>query len=72
VLRITSWFRYSTGLGQTLVDLMLTNAEELIKAFKIGSSLGCSSHTMVKFVILRNVDLAKSGVKTLNFRKANL
>lgn len=64
VLRIISWFRYSTGLGQTLVDLVFTNTEDLIKAFKIGSSLGCSSHAVVKFVILRNVDLAKSGVRS--------
>ena len=44
---------------------MLTNAEDIIKGIKIGGSLGCSA--LVEFVILRNVGLAKSGVRTLNF-----
>ena len=33
--------------------------------------MGCSSHALVEFVISRNVGLAKSGVKTLNFRRVN-
>jgi len=44
---------------------VLTNAGDIIKGIKIGGSLGCSA--LVEFVILRNVGLAKSGVRTLNF-----
>ena len=50
---------------------LLTNAEEIIKSVKVGGSLGCSDHALVEFVILRNVGLAKSGVRTLNFGRAN-
>jgi len=51
------------------MDLVLTNVEELIKEVRIGGSLGCSAHALVEFVILRNMGLAKSRVRTLNFKK---
>jgi len=44
---------------------------EIIKGVKIGGSLGCSDHALVEFVTSRNVSLAKSGVRTLNFRRDN-
>ena len=44
---------------------MLTNAEESIREVKIGGSLGCSDHALVEFVILKNVGLIKSRVRTL-------
>ena len=50
---------------------MLTNAEETVKDTKTGSSLGCSAHALVEFVILRNIGLAKNGVRILNFRRAD-
>ena len=52
-----------------MLDLLLTSAEEIIKGIKIGGSLGCSA--LVEFVILRNVDLTKSGIRNLNFGRAN-
>ena len=54
-------------VGELLLDLVLTNTEELIKEVKIGGSLGCSDHTLVEFVISMNTRLAKSKVRTLNF-----
>ena len=54
-----------------LLDLVLTSAEELIKEVKIGGSLSCSDYALVEFVISRYMGLAKSKVRTLNFRKAN-
>ena len=54
-----------------MLDLLLTNAEEIIKGVKVGGNLGCSYHSLVEFMILRNAGLAKSGVRTLNFRRAN-
>ena len=36
----------------------------------MGGKLGCSDHALVEFVILRNAFLAKSRVRTLNFRRA--
>eukprot|EP00076_Gallus_gallus_P031122 XP_015155904.2 uncharacterized protein LOC107055427 [Gallus gallus] len=57
--------------GEALLDLLLTNAEEIIKDVNVGGSLGCSDHALVEFVISRDVDLAKGGVRTLSFGRAN-
>ena len=57
--------------GEALLDLVLTNTEEIIKDIKIGSSLGCSNCAVVQSVISRSAYLAKSGVRTLNFRIAS-
>ena len=48
-----------------MLYLLLTSAEDIIKGVKVGSSLGCSDCAPVEFTILRNVGLAKSGVRTL-------
>ena len=58
--------------GKALLDLVLTNAEEITKDVMIGGSLGCSDHVLVKFGISRNMGLAKSGVRILNYRRMNL
>ncbi|GAB0190824.1 ras GTPase-activating protein 1-like [Grus japonensis] len=57
--------------GYVILDLMVTNASELMKDIKIGGSLGCSDHALVEFTVLREMDQATSKVRTLNFRKAN-
>ena len=57
--------------GEALLDQALTNAEEIIKGVKIGGSLGCSDHALVKFLNLRNVGLAKSGFRIQNFGRTN-
>ena len=57
--------------SEALLGLLLTNAVEITEGVKVGGSLGCSDHALVKFVILRNVGLAKRVVRTLNFGKAN-
>lgn len=49
--------------GQVLLDLVLTIAEELFKEVKTGGSLNCSAHTLVDFVISRDMSLAKSKVR---------
>lgn len=54
---------------EILLDLVLTNAEELIKEDKIGCCLGCSDNDLVQLVISRNMGLAKSQVRTMNLRK---
>lgn len=54
-----------------MLDPVLTNAAEYIEEVKIRGSLGCSSHTLVEFMILRNTNLAKTKVRTLNFRRVN-
>jgi len=38
---------------------------------KVGGSLGCSDHEVVKFRILRGGSRAISRIKTLDFRRAN-
>ena len=57
--------------GEVLLDLLLTSVEEISKGVNTGGSLGCSDHALVEFVISRDVGLAKSGVRTLNFGRAN-
>ncbi|KAK4818026.1 hypothetical protein QYF61_004150 [Mycteria americana] len=57
--------------GGAMLDLMVTNASELISDVKIGGSLGCSDHALVEFTVLRDMGQARSIVRTLNFRKAN-
>ena len=51
---------------------MLTNAEDSIREVKIGGSLSCSDHVLVEFLILKNAGLAKSRVRTVSSRRANL
>lgn len=60
-----------TTTREALLDLVITNTAELIKEVKIGGSLSCSDHTLAEFVISRDMGLAKSKVRTLNFRRTN-
>jgi len=53
-----------------ILDLLVTNARELIGDVKIGGSLGCSDHKLLEFTVLSDIHQVKSQVKTLNFRKA--
>lgn len=46
--------------------------EAIIKEVKIGGSLDCSDHVLAEFVISRIMGLAKTGVRMLNFRRANI
>lgn len=61
----------SLSRGEALLDLLLTNEEELIKKVKTGCNPGCSNHALVQFSILRRTGQRKSGASTLNLRKAN-
>jgi len=57
--------------GDTIPDLMLTSAGELISSIKMGGSLGSSDHALVEFTVLRDMGKARGKVRTLNFRKAS-
>lgn len=57
--------------GEVLLNMMLANIEGIIKEVKIGSSLACGKHTLLAFVILRNMGLTKSRVKSLNLWRVN-
>jgi len=54
-----------------LLDLVLTNTEGLVDDVKVGGSLRCSDHGMVKFRILHGGSRAISRITTLDFRRAN-
>jgi len=58
--------------GDVILDLVVTNASELVADVKIGGSLGCSDHALVELMLLREMEITKSIVRTLNFRRANL
>jgi len=55
--------------GEELLDLVLISTEEIVKEFKIGGSLCCRNHALVELMKMRNVGLAKSRIRTLNFRR---
>ena len=57
--------------GDVILDLMVTNASELVSDVKNGGSLGCSDHALVEFTVLRDMGQAKSKVGALNFKKGN-
>ncbi|KAK4815523.1 hypothetical protein QYF61_003215 [Mycteria americana] len=64
------WVIDSPTRGDAILDLLVSNASELIGDVKIGGSLGCSDHALVEFTVLKDVGQVKSKVRTLNFRKA--
>jgi len=54
-----------------LLDLILTNKEGLVEDVKVGGSLGCSDHEVVKFRILCGRSRTISRITALDFRRAN-
>lgn len=56
---------------EVLLDLMLTNTEDISKDVKTEGSLDYSNHALVDFVIIKNRSLSKSEVRTLTFKRAN-
>jgi len=53
-----------------LLDLVLTNKEELVEDVKVGGRLSCSDHEMVEFRILREGSRVISRIKTSDLRRA--
>jgi len=53
-----------------ILDLLVTNARELIGDVNTGGSLGCSDHALVEFAVLRDMGQAKGQVRTLAFHRA--
>lgn len=58
----------SPARGDAILVLRVTNRGELISKFKVGGSWGCSDHTVVEFIVLKDIVQAKGKVRTLNFR----
>lgn len=56
---------------EVVLDLVLTSADELITEATTGGRLGCSNLALVEFLISRNICLAESKVRTLNFQRVN-
>jgi len=54
--------------GEELLDSVFSSAEKIVKDIRIRGSLGCNNHALVEFMISRNAGLAKSRVRTLNFK----
>jgi len=46
--------------GDVILDLMVTNASELVGDVKIGGRLGCSDHALVELTLLREMGIMKS------------
>ncbi|CAM5167297.1 unnamed protein product [Natator depressus] len=57
--------------GGALLDLLLTNREELVGEAKVDGNLGGSDHEMVEFRILTQGRKESSRIRTLDFRKAD-
>ena len=56
----------------TMVDLVLTNKEELVENVKCKDSLGCSAHEMVEFNILRTARRVHSKNTTVDSGQQSL
>lgn len=56
--------------GDAMLDLLLTNASELIDDISTGGCLGCSDRAVVDFTPLRDTGQTKSKIRVLNLRKA--
>ncbi|XP_065512984.1 long-chain fatty acid transport protein 6-like [Caloenas nicobarica] len=50
----------SSTREDAILNLMVTNATELISDIRIGGSLGCSDHMLVEFPVLRDVEQVKN------------
>nr|XP_048704947.1 uncharacterized protein LOC125636205 [Caretta caretta] len=57
--------------GRALLDLLLTNQEELVGEAKVDGNLGGSDHEMVEFRILTQGRKESRRRRTLDFRKAD-
>lgn len=54
--------------SKALLELVLSNAEELLQEVQTAGSLHCGDHALVESMVLRNTDLENS--RSLNFRRA--
>ena len=57
-------------IEDNFLDLLLTNANELIGDTRIGGCLGCSDHAMVELMLQRDMRQTKSKIRMVNFKKA--
>ena len=57
--------------GDALLNLILTNKEELVGDVEAGGGLGCSGHEMMEFRILRAENRAKSRITALDIKRAD-
>lgn len=62
---------YYLGWGGVLLDHVLTNIDGLDREVKTGDSLGYRDHKVVEFKILSERSKTKSGIATLDFKRAN-
>lgn len=60
----------STTRGQALLDLLPANIDELIRYVKLSGRLSCSSHALVEFTIMMDMDQVKNRVRTPSFKSA--
>lgn len=56
-----------TARNKVLMDQLLTSAEDIIKELENGSSRGCHDYSLTEFVMLSNMGLANSRLRTLKF-----
>ncbi|PKU48463.1 glycerol kinase [Limosa lapponica baueri] len=56
---------------EALLDLVLTNKEELVEDIKVEGNLGCSDHGKIEFRIVGSTHKTISRTETLYFKRAN-
>ena len=57
--------------GSAILDLILTNRDELVDKVAVSGTLGESDHVILEFLILTEAKAECSQTRTLDFRKAN-
>jgi len=62
---------YVPTRNEALLDLLLTNQENLLCIISFSDSLGCSDHNIVEYGILLSILKVSTKTKVLDFRRAN-
>jgi len=57
--------------NEELLDLLLTNQDNLLCNISVSDSLGCSGHNFVEFAILLSTLKVSTTTQVLDFRRAN-
>lgn len=57
--------------GSAILDLILTNKEEMVEEVRVAGTLGCSDHAIIEFYITKGGRPEKTQTSRLDFRRAD-
>ena len=68
---VTQPTRYRPGVEPHVLDLVITNEENMVKNLRFEAGLGHSDHVIIQFELCCYTDKRNSNTVKLNFKKAN-